>query len=368
LETLEVHLTGEVILPVSSLNQLRRELVAQLEEQRSQPPRWQLLPTALSTVLPSLPTMKSLGNGGVASAEPTPYRHSLTPVTPELIGLVRNLEQMEAAIATGLRTLYCDFEDPRRYRMAVEQFRTADLGRDASIWVAPPRITKPAETWILEQVKRSQADGYLVRNYDHLAYFADDRCRGDFSLNVANPLTADYFINHYHLERVTAAYDLNHHQLCDLLRQAPPHWIDITIHQHMPMFHMEHCVFCAFLSEGTDFTNCGRPCEQHTVLLREGRRPGGPRVSTDHVLSADAGCRNTVLNGTAQTGAEHVQQFLGLGAIAFRLEFLKESTLEVTRAIAAYQQLLAGEISGQQLWKSLNLTHQLGVTRGTFSE
>jgi U32 family peptidase len=90
-------------------------------------------------------------------------------------------------------------------------------------------------------------------------------------------------------------------------------------------------------------------------------------VSTDHVLTADAGCRNTVFNGTAQTGAEHVQQFMALGAIAFRLEFLNESPLEITRAIEAYQQLLAGKISGQQLWKSLNLTHQLGVTRGTFS-
>jgi hypothetical protein len=63
-----------------------------------------------------------------------------------------------------------------------------------------------------------EADGYLVRNYDHLKAFAGERLRGDFSLNVANPLTADYFINHHGLERVTASYDLNIGQLEALLQ------------------------------------------------------------------------------------------------------------------------------------------------------
>ncbi|WP_197064832.1 hypothetical protein [Leptolyngbya sp. KIOST-1] len=104
--------------------------------------------------------------------------------------------------------------------------------------MAPPRITKPLETYILEQMKRSQADGYLVRNYDHLAYFAGLPCVGDFSLNVANALTADYLLERYGLERVTASYDLNAEQLVDLLASAPPDWFEITLHQHMPMFHM----------------------------------------------------------------------------------------------------------------------------------
>ena len=37
----------------------------------------------------------------------------------------------------------------------------------------------------------------------------------------------------------------------------------------MPMFHMEHCVFCAFLSKGKDYHDCGRPCDKHDVRLRD---------------------------------------------------------------------------------------------------
>ena len=105
------------------------------------------------------------------------------------------------------------------------------------------------EEWTLKQVRSCNADGYLVRNYDHLKFFANDRRVGDFSLNIANRLTADYFKNKFGLERVTATYDLNFQQLEALLQAAPPEWFEVTIHQHMPMFHMEHCVFCAFLSK-----------------------------------------------------------------------------------------------------------------------
>ncbi|MFQ3629090.1 MAG: U32 family peptidase, partial [Cyanobacteriota bacterium] len=258
-----------------------------------------------------------------------------------------------------LHTLYCEFEDPRKYRDAVELVRSRADSESLEIFVAPPRITKPGETWILQQVRASQADGYLVRNYDHLQFFADQRCIGDFSLNVANALSADYF-RQAGLERLTASYDLNLYQLEGLLTTCPPAWFEITIHQHMPMFHMEHCVFCAFLSNGTDYTNCGRPCEKHEVKLRD-------RTGTEHILQADAGCRNTVFNGTAQTGAEAVQRLMQLGVQQFRLEFLDETPVQVSQTIQRYRALLAGTLSGTALWKDLKLQNQLGVTRGTLS-
>jgi putative protease len=206
-------------------------------------------------------------------------------------------------------------------------------------------------------VRSSEADGYLVRNYDHLAFFAGDRKRGDFSLNVANPWTADYFLQRYGLERVTASYDLNISQLEAMLQSAPGTWFDITVHQHMPMFHMEHCVFCAFLSAGKDYRDCGRPCDTHRVALRD-------RVGAELPLKADAGCRNTVFNNRAQSGAEYVSRLIELGARSFRVEFVNEDAAEVTRTLSRYGQLLRGEMSGADLWRELKVFHQLGVTRG----
>jgi putative protease len=341
-------ISGAVMVPVSELNRLRREIVAQLEELRAKPKRWQLRSdVSLQDLLPN------------------PHSPTPTPRSRSLIVLVRNLKQLQAALQAGIETLYCEFEDPRAYREAVQLVRQRGqksysplpTSHDPTIWVAPPRIMKAGENYILQQVRSCEADGYLVRNYDHLQFFATERCIGDFSLNVANPLTADYFKQQFGLERLTASYDLNIDQLEDLLTSCPPHWFEVTIHQHMPMFHMEHCVFCAFLSTGTDYRNCGRPCEKHEVKLKD-------RVGTEHILQADAGCRNTVFNGTAQTGAEYVQRLIELGVRDFRIEFVNETPNQVTQTIDRYRQLLQGKITGSQLWRELKLQNQLGVTRG----
>ena len=341
-------LEGEVIITLSELNELRRRIVADLDAQRAAPQRWQM--TAEKFQVPSFKSQET------------------SAAAPELIIVIRHLHQLDAAWAAGARTIYCEFEDPKKYRAAVTRFRELQASAphlpsptshlpSPTIWVAAPRVFKPGEDWILQQVLSCEADGYLVRNYDHLKVFAGKRRRGDFSLNVANPLTAAYFLERYGLERVTASYDLNVAQLEALLQTAPGSWFDITLHQHMPMFHMEHCVFCAFLSAGTDYRNCGRPCDTHDVRLRD-------RVGAEHPLKADAGCRNTVYNSRAQTGAEFAARLMALGARSFRIEFLNESSDELQRTVRCYQQLLRGEITGAELWREFKFINQLGVTRG----
>ena len=353
---MEVHLEGALILPVSELNRLRREAIAQLEILRAAPRIWNLLPAA--------PGSHSVATAVRPDSIPT-VPSTTAAKTPELIALVRSLAQLDAALRCGVTTIYCDFEDPKKYREAVTTFHTAygcSVAPGAArpeIWVAPPRVFKPGEEWILKQVLSSNADGYLVRNPEHLRFFAGQRRRGDFSLNVANPLAADWFITHQQLERVTVSYDLNAEQVAGLLRAAPPEWFELTLHQHMPLFHMEHCVFCAFLSQGTDYTNCGRPCDQHVVKLRD-------RTGAEHPLKADSGCRNTVFNARAQTGAESLGRFLELGARVFRIEFVDETAEQVATVIGRYRALLRGEITGQALWQELKLSSQLGVTRGQF--
>jgi putative protease len=356
-------LEGEVILPVSELNRLRRDTATRLDALRAEPKRWTMNAAegAWSGILDRASGIESSG---------VPLDTSAATAEPELIVLVRSLVQLEAALTCGVQTVYCEFEDPKKYRQAVAMFHTArgchasGIGGPESvpsIWVAPPRIFKAGEEWILEQVRSSNADGYLVRNHEHLRHFADCRCIGDFSLNVANPLTADYFMRRFGLERLTAAYDLNITQLEGLLQGAPPEWFEVTIHQHMPMFHMEHCVFCAFLSKGKDYSDCGRPCDKHEVKLRD-------RVGQEHVLKADAGCRNTLFNARAQTGAEGVERLLALGLRKFRIEFVSEGATEVSKTIAQYRKLLRGETSGAALWQELKLMNQLGVTRGSLEK
>ncbi|MBC8009839.1 MAG: U32 family peptidase, partial [Burkholderiales bacterium] len=362
LDALENRLEGAVMLPTSELNRLRRDAAAKLDALRAAPKRWQLVESASDVGRP------------LADASDT-----VPGSAPALILYVRDFAQLDAVLGANIpfADLYCEFENPKHYREAVAKFRqwqtaaSLDIGHwtlnispaapPPAIWLAPPRVFKPGEDWILKIVLSAEPDGILARNHEHLRFFPAEaphlRLRGDFSLNVANPLAAEYYLSKYKLERVTASYDLNLAQLESLLKGAPPAWFELTLHQHMPMFHMEHCVFCAFLSKGKDYHDCGRPCEKHKVALRD-------RVGAHLPLKADAGCRNTVFNPRAQTGAEFADRLLGLGARQFRIEFVDESADEVLRTVRAYEKLLRGELSGAELWRELKLLNQIGVTRG----
>jgi putative protease len=274
------------------------------------------------------------------------------------------MEQIEAALRMGVTEIYADFEDIRRYSQAVELVRQRGYRADAApaqILLATPRIQKAGEQGFFKLIENAKPNGVLIRNLGALDYFKASPLRriGDFSLNVANPLSAELLMSEK-LERLTISYDLNAGQVLDLLRAAPPAWFEITLHQHIPMFHMEHCVFAAFLSEGTDHTNCGRPCDRHRVELRD-------RVGLAHPLKADVGCRNTLFHAQAQSGAAFFESFRKMNPGAFRVELLLEDAAEAERVLRGYQRLLTGASTGPMIIRELNLRSQLGVTTGTLA-
>ena len=328
-------LEGDVILPIGELNRLRRELVFQLDAAREvQRPE------------------NAVTRDSLLQFPRTPEREDAT-----LRVLCRSMEQLDASLTAGIAEVYVDFEDIRRYSDAVKLVRERG---SAAIFLATPRIQKAGEAGFFRLIENAAPDGVLIRNLGAISHFQKlPRLRkvGDFSLNVANPLSAEFFKNHG-LERTTISYDLNIEQVFDLLAAAPPEWFEITLHQHMPMFHMEHCVFAAFMSNGRDSTDCGRPCEKHRVHLRD-------RVGMVHPLRADVGCRNTLFNAVAQTGAGYFARLEAAGLRDFRVELLEESVEETAKVIAAYGELLSGRQDGAEMWRTLRAQSQLGVTRGT---
>lgn len=326
---IEVELEGGVFIPLPELKRIRRVLADKL--------------SALRTAVPA---------ARIAAPLPRHRRPVNQSSSPRLSVLVRSLEQLEAVGGSGAGRIYLDFENVKKYRDGVR------LGREfgIEIYAAPPRIFKTGEEWILRQVSAAEADGILVRNYDHLKFFAGRPMAADFSFNIANGYSAEILKQHG-VETLTPSYDLNAEQLTALFRAAPPDWFEVTIHQRMPMFHMEHCVFCAFLSDGKDYRDCGRPCDRHDLRLRD-------RTGSDLPVRADTGCRNTVFNSKAQTAAEFLDDFLKAGCERYRIDLVDETPAEAAELVRKYQSLLRGEISGGSLWRDLKLLSQLGVTRG----
>jgi putative protease len=352
LTEINAEIVGGPMVPLSVLSGLRQELIGKLN---------------------SFATIRSERRMYVGSAldaiRELAKQESARPVddllSPRLHLLCRTLEQVKAVAEnvhqekTPEESLICaDFQDIREYREAVSIAHSS--GR--KIYLAPPRIQKPDEAGLFVALRKYEANGMLVRNLAGMRFCCEHQIPfiTDYSLNATNELTVQYLIEQG-ARRVTASYDLNRDQLLDLVSAVPASRLEVVIHQHMPMFHMEHCVFCAVLSPGTNKTNCGRPCDTHLVQLRD-------RVGCEHPLKADVGCRNTLYNSVPQSAAEVVPQLLLNGVRDLRIEFLDERPDETRRTIQLYRDLLSAKLTGEEIWKRLKAANRVGVTRGTLEE
>ncbi|MUT64972.1 U32 family peptidase [Paenibacillus sp. NEAU-GSW1] len=346
LDQLEVALEGDLIVPIRELNRMRREAVEKLTGERPKPP---IYVRNMIDPLDDVPAQAaSKPKGPVAK--------------PQLTALCRNLEQVEAAVLTDVEMIYADFEFIKQFPAAIEAARKAGK----PIALATPRIHMPGENGYHANILKLQPDAVLIRNTGALYYYLRARTEnpdkpfpkliGDFSLNVANHKAVELF-KEVGLDLITPSYDLNIQQMVDMLDKSDTSALEIVIQQHLPMFHTEHCVYCTFMSEGTDFTNCGRPCEEHRASLQD-------RIGMSHPVRVDEGCRNTVYNAIEQSGAEYIRNFLELGVPSYRVEFLEETPEKVREVLALYRDALDGRITGTKVWKTLKATNQLGVTRG----
>ena len=331
--------TEPVFCPVSMLNQARRAIVEQLIVQREKPVARKINPYDLST---------------------TEKQESVAASSIELHLLVRNAQQLEAAIATKPNSITLDYLELYGLRPSVQQIQDAGIVAR----VASPRILKPSEQKVIRFLLSLECQ-ILVRSggllHDLVQNFGDENelpdLHGDFSLNAANAVSFRSYKD-MGVARMTPTFDLNAEQIADLVKHTSPDQLEVVVFHHLPVFHTEHCVFCRFLSEGTDSTNCGHPCEKHQIALQD-------NSGRQHTVLADVGCRNTVFGAQAQCNAKHIQSWRDVGILHYRLEFVHQSQHQVEQIALAFKSFFGGQMPADQLERELGQNTDQGLTEGS---
>ena len=340
LAKLTLDLEGALALPPSELKRMRRVLSEGLSGTRpARAERHVTTGHAPEQIVPLLAAAQA------------------APAEPQLIPLLRTLEQVEVALRLGFREVQLDFMELVGLGVACEKVRAAG----ARLIVATPRVQKPGEEGYDKRFERLKPDGILARHLGAVEHFRKnahtETVHGDFSLNATNALTARTLLG-LGLRTLTPAYDLNLAQLLDLAAGVPAGMLEVTLHQHLPLFHNEHCVYSHLLSNGHDYRDCGRPCETHLVQLRD-------QLGMQHPVIVDVGCRNTVFNARAQSAATCLPQLLKAGVRRFRVELVRENAAETEKVLKAYAALLQGQRTPQQVVQEVGALEKYGVSAGT---
>jgi putative protease len=333
LRCLEFVAEGVPFVPVSLLNQLRRDAVERLKEIQSRPRTIRAIPVSL----------------------PESEIQVVRPPAPALHLLVRSPEQLNAALDCGPASITLDYLDLYGLRPSLERVKASGI----EARVASPRVLKPGEERIADFLLRCECP-ILVRSaglLEMLQGHTQMRLDGDFSLNAANAMSAGILFERG-IARLAPTHDLNAMQVAELARRCGANRLEAIAYQHLPVFHTEHCVFCRFLSTGTSYKDCGRPCEHHRVSLRDTNQRA-------HPVMADVGCRNTVFGAEAQEASAHMQSWLDAGIGHYRLEFVHESPDRVQTITTAFREFLIQAITPAELRQRLKQLAPEGTTEGS---
>ncbi|WP_413587116.1 DUF3656 domain-containing U32 family peptidase [Bdellovibrio sp. HCB274] len=347
----ELDSTTPLFLPNKQVKELRQKLVKELTDLRIQN-------GATPEIAPQEQIIEWIGSHKIATGKTQGLKFNL---------LLRDKFQVEdvvQAVNTGelnsadLNLVILDFEFGLDFEPSLKVLRAVNV----KVGVATTRILKPNEHRNVKHLLNMNPDAILARNLGAVQYLQSNNYQGqilgDFSLNVTNHLTAQYLLDKG-LESVCLGYDLNNLQVSELIQAGQSDRFEVTAYQYMPSFHMEHCVFAAFLSKGSSFKDCGKPCEKHDVKLKD-------QFGNWHQIKPDQECRNTMYNGTSQSAARYVKEWASHGLGYIRYEALKERGSELITKIQAHLDFINDKKDLNALIKELGNVESYGLSEAHF--
>lgn len=331
--------TGAFVLD-KTLRSLRKRAVESLDAMRlaSKTPR----------------TFSEKGISLIANAREKFHDKPKTEERLQISVLVRNPGQLQELKGMDIDRVILDFDWGVDCRESLEQAR--NFGFQAGI--ATIRVLKEGETYHLKKIVELSPDFILVRNPGALLYLQDFEIplEGDYSLNVSNSLSAEWFIDQG-LRTLHPSLDLNATGTEELVRNFGGSRLEISVFEHLPAFYMEHCLYAACLTSAERFPRCGQVCSRHHIEIIDHK---GAR----HSLVPDAECRNTLYLQRPQSALNFVPDFIELGIRRFRLEMLDESPSEVADKTRLYTESLRGRLSLKTAARLIGAEERYGVSQG----
>ncbi len=328
LNKLECDLGENVMIPVSEINDVRRQVVKEIAEMRSllrKPPK--ACDSDLEVKMSVL-----LDNEDIDRTGQFPVLAVAVGGAPEALAAVKN----------GAELVYFSgdqFRSRSNVTMAeIHQARQYCSDAGVKFYFTTPRIAHDREIKqylpFLKSLLETAPDGIMVSSYGWLTELRELTglpLATDFYLNVFNHQSA-VFLMRRGVSRVALSTELTGEQIRHLVTRSPVE-TEVIVHGVLPLMVSRYCAVGSVLGGKGENSNCSRQCRHTSYALLDRKGVAFPVETDQHCLMHIYNSRELCLLDTLPYLAQ-------AGPAVLRIEARRENETYVARAVKTYRQVL----------------------------
>lgn len=327
LEVLEADIGDGVMVPMSVMNETRREALSRLDEAR------------LSEIAARRAEIAARFSVSKEKAEKNVYRKKKDSL-PKLIVHADTSEKARAALEAGAEVVLYGGDTYDHHLVTPEEYRevwefTRAEGRCVSL--ATPRILRerflPSLAPLLRTLSDAPADDVYVHHLGALRIvreYTDLPVVSDFSLLAYNALAIRELAD-LGFSRATLSPELNFSQI-EALTQKSVLPVECIVHGRLELMVSAYCAPGSFLGN-VGSGACSAPCVKGKYFLKD-------RTGALFPVVTDAGCQMHILNAKVLSMLPQAGRFARLGAERIRIDGRYMTAREIGEIVRGYREFL----------------------------
>lgn len=329
LDLLEIELDDNVSLPISLLNQMRRDCIELLDKER-------------------------------VSIKNRKYKNKTVKYKPVLYNRnkqqgisvkVKNLEQLESALECGVDRIY--YEDTN----TIDKAMSLAMKYNKKVIYSAPRIIRNKEYNHLAKANNEGVESVQVGNYGSIDYFKDKKLNIDYYLNAFNSETINYY-KEIGADTLCISQELNINEIKETIKYTDIN-IESVVYGYTPLMITEYCPMGVIVRDCKKDKRVAK-CKESIYALRNSK-------GDEFRVSQDIFCRSTIYNSNVTCMLDNLYELHEIGINVLRLDFTLEDKGTVKEVIEAYQEVLSNDYKlGTKATKLYNKLDEKGTTAGHY--
>ena len=329
LDLLEIELDDNVSLPISLLNQMRRDCIELLDKERV-----------------SIKNRKYKNK--TVKYKPVLYNRNKQQ---EISVKVKNLEQLESALECGVDRIY--YEDTN----TIDKAMSLAMKYNKKVIYSAPRIIRNKEYNHLAKANNAGVESVQVGNYGSIDYFKDKKLNIDYYLNAFNSETINYY-KEIGADTLCISQELNINEIKETIKYTDIN-IESVVYGYTPLMITEYCPMGVIVRDCKKDKRVAK-CKESIYALRNSK-------GDEFRVSQDIFCRSTIYNSNVTCMLDNLYELHEIGINVLRLDFTLEDKGTVKEVIEAYQEVLSNDYKlATKATKLYNKLDEKGTTAGHY--